>query len=192
MFNTKNGVLALTLALLSSCSISTTQRLDCSKWDTEDFFKQAEAADVKRCIGEGADIEARGEHSWTPLHFVARNNENPEVVKALLDAGADIVARDDGGDTPLHIAASSNENPEVVKVLLDAGADIKARSDGGGTPLHSAAYNNENPEVVKVLLDAGANIKAKSNNGKLPIDFMEEDSPLYKTDVYYRLNEARF
>ena len=47
----------------------------------------------------GADLEARGEGGWTPLLLAAWNNENPEVVLALLDAGADATAKNGEKET---------------------------------------------------------------------------------------------
>ncbi|MYJ60601.1 MAG: hypothetical protein F4094_09080 [Synechococcus sp. SB0672_bin_6] len=108
-----------------------------------------------------------------------------------MDAGAEIENCNNSVYTLLHSAAH-NENPEIVKLVLDTGADIEARDSIGRTPLHDAVWFNKNSEVVKVLLDAGANMKAKTRDGKLSIDLIEEDSPLYETDVYWRLHDARF
>ncbi len=66
---------------------------DCGKWLTPEFWKEAVAADVDRCLSAGADITARGNFGETPLHQAAEHG-TAETVNALLDLGADIAARD--------------------------------------------------------------------------------------------------
>jgi len=103
------------------------------------------------------------------LHWAARLNETPSLVKALVDAGTKINARSEKrGLTPLHIAVNSDKL-SVVQVLLDAGADLNARTKDEKTPLHLAVLAvkfSKTTEPVKVLLDAGADPKAKDIRGK--------------------------
>ena len=109
-----------------------------------------------------------------------------------LASGADIKARDEDGETPLHRAARFNENPAVIAALLDAGAEIEARNEDGHTPLHRAARLNKNPAVIAALLDAGADPEARDEAGKTPWDYAKDSESLKDSDVYWRLNEARF
>ena len=46
-------------------------RTDCDDWNTRDFFYQATAADVARCISQGADPNARNKDAMNPLHILA-------------------------------------------------------------------------------------------------------------------------
>ena len=96
---------------------------DCSQWLTGEFWKEAE--DVKLCLAAGADVNARHNDGWTPLHLAAAHG-TAKTVKAVLDAGADINARENVGLTPLH-AATPYGTAENVNALLAAGADINAR-----------------------------------------------------------------
>ena len=99
-------------------------RVDCSSWNTDEFFEAADQHDVKRCLEAGADPNARAEEDgYRPLHLAALSNENPKVVQALIAAGADLGARTKDGQMPVHVAASSNRNPKVVQALIAAGAD---------------------------------------------------------------------
>ena len=129
---------------------------DCRDWNTPGFFKMATAGDLRRCLSDGADVEARvGPYGLQPLHLVARNG-NPELVTALLEAGADLAGGNhDDGFTPLHFAAESG-SAETVSVLLAAGADFEAISEKlRVTPLHMAVGWGT-AEAAAVLVEAGA------------------------------------
>ena len=90
------------------------------------------------------------------------------------------------------LAAAFSETPEIVTALVNAGADPNARDVLGFTPLHRAAAFSKTPEVVTALVNAGADPNARTGNGDTPFELIPEDSPLKGTDVYWRLNEARF
>ena len=145
---------------------------------------------INALIDAGARVKARDEVGRTPLHYATEFNENPDVISTLIAAGADVNARGEGDVTPLHWAAINNENPDVINALIAAGADVNARDVDGETPLHWAA-RNKNPAVISALLDHGADAKAKGKYGTA-YDRIDEDSPLHRTDVFWRLNEARF
>ena len=55
-----------------------------------------------------------------------------------------------------------------------------------------AAWLNENPEMIEALLKAGANAKAKDKKGKTAVDHAKENEKLYKTKVYWKLNELQY
>ena len=97
---------------------------------------------VAALLDAGADVNARGDFGWTPLHRAAVVNTNPAKVAALLDAGANLETRGENGMTPLHRAAFRG-NPAVVEALLDAGADIAARDENGDTPFDLAKGNDD-------------------------------------------------
>ena len=66
---------------------------DCEEWNTPEFFETATVEDVTACLAAGADVNARTEDGYTPLHHAAWGNVNAAVVEALLDAGANAAAR---------------------------------------------------------------------------------------------------
>ena len=113
-------------------------------------------------IAAGADVNAKGDGGWTPLHHAACGGHT-EIAAALLDAGADVNAKGDGGWTPLHHAACG-EHAEAVTTLLDAGADVNARDDDGWTPVHWAAIW-AHTDIVRVLIAAGADVNAEDDAG---------------------------
>ena len=105
----------------------------CSDWGTSAFFDETvTAADVRRCLEGGANIDAQQSNGVTALHNAAFFGR-VEAVTALLDAGANIEARMAAGTTALHWAAK-NGHVETVTTLLDAGADPKAKDVAGNFP----------------------------------------------------------
>ena len=120
-------------------------------------------------IEAAAEAQKQEDDQFTILHYAAGNNNNPEIIAALLNAGANIHEKDKDGDTPLHIAAIGNNNPEIIAVLLNAGANIHEKDNTGNTPLHYAAGNNDNPAIIAALLNAGANIHEKNKSGDTPL-----------------------
>ena len=119
----------------------------------------------------------------------------PSQVRGCLAGGADPNAHNVRMETALHYAVRYSVNPAVVAVLLDAGADPNVRSEGGlgaEAPLHWAAWNASPAvvSVVRLLLNAGADPAARDYNGGTPFDWIDEESPLMGTDVYWILQEA--
>lgn len=157
---------------------------DCRNWTEDLFWAEATVPDVRRCIDEGSDLQARGVLEATPLHH-AVGYDNHEMTLLLIGAGADVDAVAEGGMVPLHIATFSG-NAETVKALLNAGADVDAQNDEGMTPLHQAVelaalvesdvlqasgalLELRAMEAVRVLLDAEADTDARDNRGLTPL-----------------------
>jgi len=140
---------------------------------------------------DGAGIEEKTPDQES-LALCETPEATPEAIETLLEAGADIKARNRLGYTPLMFAARFNSNPTIIETLLKAGADIKARSESGGTPLMWVAENDSNPAIIETLLEAGANVKAKDKGGTAVIDYAKENENIYKTKVYWNLNDALY
>jgi hypothetical protein len=128
-----------------------------------------DAAAVEACLGEGADVNARGaDRPGLPTALVAAADQgHAEVVRLLLRAGARTDARDFQGRAALHVAGWQNHG-EAVKALLEGGADPGIRDARGNTPLALAATEDV-PGVVKTLLDAGSFIEAANEEGQTPL-----------------------
>jgi ankyrin repeat protein len=76
-------------------------------------------------IGQGAQVDARDEKGWTPLHTVVDypDSTGPKyrrVVECLLAAGADVDARAENGETPLKLAMK-NEYTRLADLLRERG-----------------------------------------------------------------------
>lgn len=94
------------------------------------------SAAVRLLLRAKADLRARDEYDWTPLH-VAADRGRGEAVARLLRLGAAVNAADGEGATPLHRAAS-HDDVEIVRLLLASGANVNARDKNGHTPLQWA------------------------------------------------------
>jgi ankyrin repeat protein len=150
-------------------------------------------------IARGADVSVREADGDTPLHEVARQNDQ-ELAEHLLSKGAAINAQNMEGDTPLHEAArlghrgmveflasqgaslditnargdtplhyAAREHKSTVELLLAKGAAINVQNKTGETPLHDAAVRGRK-EIVELLLARGADAGAKDNAGRTALD----------------------
>ena len=78
------------LVVLSSPALAGQGALSCEAWNTIEYFRTATVEDVTACLDAGADVAARTDDGYTPLHWAAGTNDNPAVIEALLAAGADL------------------------------------------------------------------------------------------------------
>ncbi|MEJ2700924.1 MAG: ankyrin repeat domain-containing protein [Sedimentisphaerales bacterium] len=116
--------------------------------------------EVRRLIGNGADVNRRTQYGTTPLHMAVRACSK-DVVELLIEKGADVNAKDNYNWTPLHIAVYENE--DVVELLIGKGADVNAREGDGRTPL-SCAEEQGHKEITKLLIANGADVDSNTGN----------------------------
>jgi hypothetical protein len=90
------------LDLLSMCSNITT-------------MTATKTADAVGLIDQGADVHAKDNDGWTPLHIACMNG-HAEVVKALLEKGAEMHAKSNSGYTPLRCACL-NGHHDIAAML---------------------------------------------------------------------------
>lgn len=166
--------------------------------ESRDRRTARELATIAVLLDAGAEVGARDNDGWTPLHAAAVNGI-PGHIAAIAEAGADIHAGDDEGDTPLHLAVMASTT-ESIDALLAARASLEARNNDGRTPLHMAAkYGTEHipsllgagaapdardeanstplhvaaafgtPQGITMLLEAGAEVNAENSIGQRPL-----------------------
>jgi len=66
-------------------------------------------------VDAGADVSARQQGGYTPLHAAAQNAD-VEMARLFLARGADPAAKNDEGKSPIGLAADAG-NTELLKVL---------------------------------------------------------------------------
>lgn len=152
--------------------------IDCSGWNTEEFFKKITASEISGCLAMGADVRARDTDGITPLFWALdAPNQDPDVAAVLLAAGADVNEQVSVGGftaTPLLAAAAGQRGASVLRVLLGGGADVAFRGGPKGrTALHYAA-NRGDLEAVLLLLEHGAQANPEDESGETPLDAVGE------------------
>lgn len=154
------SLLAVAVWFVFSSGVTRSQQPDTSLTVAAE---RGDAAEVKKLIAAGVDLNERDKSGYTSLVWAARNGSTG-VAKALIEARADTNARDCAvnGWTPLIHAIHKNNN-EMARLLIDSGADVNARAgkctdkliESGSTALLHAA-GEDNTEIVRALLAKGA------------------------------------
>lgn len=110
---------------------------------------------VDALIAGGAEVNPKRAIN-TPL-MVAIENDDPDMIEALVKRGAEVNARGPSDTTPLMLAAMGG-TPQVVQALLEAGADVNLRDKEGRTALVFAERETGlwKDEILELLKRAGA------------------------------------
>lgn len=160
------------------------------EWSTQ--FRKVRLAKILKRNNPNVEETSAETNDQKLLALCKSPGVTARAIEALLKAGADIEARDERGKSPLLLVAGDIDNVGVIEVLLRAGADIEARDEKGKTPLIFAAERASYPEIINMLLKAGANAMAKDADGRAVLDYAKANKKIYKTKVYWKLNEAQY
>lgn len=119
-----------------------------------DAVARGDRARVIELVGQGVDIDARGDRGVNLLQW-AMGNKSRTGLEALLEAGANPANPGIGDGTAIHTAAKAND-PVYLEILLAHGADPDTpRPDTQRSPL-SEATGAGNEAQFRMLLEAGA------------------------------------
>jgi ankyrin repeat protein len=116
---------------------------------------------VEYLIEIGADIEARSDGQWTPLHSQAYGGHK-DGVELLLEHGADIEAKHAYDITPLLNSIRWNR-VEAAKILIEKGAKVDSPDTLGRTPLILSATKGY-LELARIILEGDADVRIKDKN----------------------------
>ena len=123
---------------------------------------------IERVIDCGADIEAKNEDGWTPLHHASCKGDRAVIAK-LREKGADLKAKTNNDLTPLELAAYYGRADAVEELLKGKGIElIEVEDKNGSRALHWASRKGH-PGVITKLREKGADLEAKTNNGLTPL-----------------------
>jgi ankyrin repeat protein len=150
----------------------TQPRADKPPADAAAFFravKYNKAAEVKKFIDDGVDLNAPGAGGDTALHLAARNNAT-DAARLLLEAGANPKAPhgDDPKRTPLADAVNFGKADMAELLTRFGGYTPGERTSDGFTLLHRACEKN-NPNLVAAMISAGADGNETTGNGATPL-----------------------
>jgi ankyrin repeat protein len=118
--------------------------------------------DVRRLLGEGAQVDGRDSRGRTAL-LIATIHNRVEVARALIAAGADVNAKDTQSDSPF-LYAGAEGRLDILRMTLAAGADLRSTNRYGGTALIPACHRGH-VEAVRELLKTGIDIDHINNLG---------------------------
>ena len=80
---------------------------------------------VRLLVANGANVNVRNEHGWTPLHAAAAGGY-PVTINALLNREAYINAEDRNGWTPLHEAAYEGHSAAIEALIRRGRTSMRA------------------------------------------------------------------
>lgn len=125
---------------------------------TRDLLSAAsagQAADVKRLLAAGVDLEARDSQGRSALLLAVAQN-HIAVAEALLAAGASPNAQAANRDTPWLLAGAAGRH-EIVAAMLPLKPDLTIRNRYGGNALIPAC-ERAHVETVRLLLTSGIDL----------------------------------
>jgi hypothetical protein len=98
-------------------------------------------------LENGADVNAKSNHGWTPLHYAAEQDNNVDVLHLLVENGADLEAQANNGWRALHSAARNGNLPIIQELISRYHVDINARVNDGSTALWLARHGEPQPHL---------------------------------------------
>ena len=112
-------------------------------------------AEVRKLVGQGADVNKRAEDGGIPLSAAAFHGRL-EISRFLLGKGARIAHTNRDGNTPLHVAAFLCRT-EITRLFLAKGASVGKKNNRGETPVNvvSAPWSDELAGFYNLLNSTG-------------------------------------
>lgn len=175
-----------------------------------------------KLINHNVPINVHDKNGWSPLMYAAAKNTNTAVLQILLHYGANIdeqikepqTAANKASPAYRVIAAAKSGIKTAENVVKQIYASFKTEGETdytaifnqtlddmgdeilgkytGMTPLMLAARYNTSPYVITYMLQNGAAIKTTDNKGKTAVDYAKENPFIYKTNIYWQMNDKLY
>lgn len=88
------------------------------------------------------------------------------------------------GESSIYTKANKGDI-ETVELAIQQGFEVDQADENGQTLLHHAVLGNQ-IQLVEILCEKfHANPRIKDNDGNIPMDYSEQDSPLYTVLANY-------
>lgn len=134
--------------------------------------KRNDAAEVKRLIDQGGDVNAKDSIQDSAFLYAGAEGLN-EVLRLTLAAGADVRSVNRFGGTAL-IPACEHGHVETIRILIAAGVPVNHVNRLGWTGMQEAILLNtggpRQQEAVRLLLAAGADPGIRDPQGRTALD----------------------
>jgi hypothetical protein len=137
--------------------------LNDQKADLRKGAENGDEAKVRELLDQGADVNSRYGHEFTPLMYAVLQGHT-EMVRLLLSSGANPNLRTNADRTALMYAAYSG-NSRMIDLLLSYNADILI-TDRAGVSALALAVLPRHTDVIRTLLMRGANPNARTDNSR--------------------------
>jgi len=62
--------------------------------------------EAKKFLASGAQVDAKDNHGWRPLHYAAWNGHSPVVKYLVEELGAEADAKNNAGKTPIELSGN--------------------------------------------------------------------------------------
>lgn len=153
--------------------ISYTQTVTSSIFE---ICKKNDAERLRQLLEEGADLYAKDECGYTPLH-IAICSHSIECLKVLLDYGVEpnIKYMDEYN---LLIHAAFNDCVEFFQLLVERGENLTIKENNYHTTALHIAVMNDSPKVIQFLIVHGMDPNIKNIGGETPLHIAASDNSL--------------
>jgi ankyrin repeat protein len=132
---------------------------------------------LKILLNEGADVSAKDESEWTPLHDAAFYG-HAMCVREIIAGGRrrrewrGVNAQNDDGDTPLH-CASIVGHADCVMELMANGADCVLRNGSGLSAVEVAVQHGHAECVYAMVTCQRGRVKEEGKGEEVNVALLE-------------------